>query len=213
MVDGPIKTFSVAFAEREANELAYARIVARRIGTDHHEVVVDARGVLRCAAALVWHEDEPIAHPSSVPLYFVSRSRAEHVKVVLTGEGSDETLAGYERYKRSLAELARRRTCTHGRARAAPRTRSRAASGACPVALASSAPHVPRIDRALELHVLRQLRRVPRSGSGSCWRPAAPRARPASPYAPSMAHFAARRAARCSTACCTWTSRRICTSC
>jgi asparagine synthase (glutamine-hydrolysing) len=47
----------------------------------------------------VWHEDEPIAHPSSVALYFVSRLAARHVKVVLTGEGSDETLAGYNRYR------------------------------------------------------------------------------------------------------------------
>ena len=51
---------------------------------------------------LVWHEDEPIAHPSSVALYFVSRLAAEHVKVVLTGEGSDESLAGYGRYRTTL---------------------------------------------------------------------------------------------------------------
>ena len=51
---------------------------------------------------LVWHEDEPIAHPSSVALYFVSRLAAERVKVVLTGEGSDETLAGYNRYRVTL---------------------------------------------------------------------------------------------------------------
>ncbi len=48
---------------------------------------------------LIWHEDEPIAWPSSVPLYFVSRLAAQHVKVVLTGEGSDELFAGYERYR------------------------------------------------------------------------------------------------------------------
>ena len=52
---------------------------------------------------LVWHEDEPIAHPSSVPLYFVSKLAGEHVKVVLTGEGSDELLAGYGKYPRALA--------------------------------------------------------------------------------------------------------------
>ena len=51
---------------------------------------------------LVWHEDEPIAHPSSVPLYFVSALAREHVKVVLTGEGSDELLAGYGKYPRAL---------------------------------------------------------------------------------------------------------------
>ena len=48
---------------------------------------------------MVWHEDEPIAHPSSVALYFVAKLASQHVKVVLTGEGSDETLAGYNRYR------------------------------------------------------------------------------------------------------------------
>jgi len=99
LVSEPIKTFSVAFAEREANELAYARLVATRFGTDHHEIVVSPDQFLGALPKLVWHEDEPIAHPSSVALNFVSRLAAEHVKVVLTGEGSDETLAGYNRYR------------------------------------------------------------------------------------------------------------------
>src|SRR5690606_18700214 len=51
---------------------------------------------------LIWHEDEPIAHPSSVPLHFVSALARRHVKVVLTGEGSDELLGGYGRYPRAL---------------------------------------------------------------------------------------------------------------
>jgi asparagine synthase (glutamine-hydrolysing) len=103
---GPgIKTFSVAFAEREANELAYARLVARRFQTDHHEVLVSAAEFFGALPRLLWHEDEPIAHPSSVPLYFVSRLAADHVKVVLTGEGSDETLAGYGRYRTTLSNL------------------------------------------------------------------------------------------------------------
>lgn len=99
LVDEPIKTFSVAFAEREANELAYARLVAQRFGTDHHEIVVGADDFFGALPKLVWHEDEPIAHPSSIALNFVSRLAAERVKVVLTGEGSDETLAGYNRYR------------------------------------------------------------------------------------------------------------------
>jgi len=99
LVDEPIKTFSVAFAEREANELAYARIVSERYRTDHHEVVVSPQDFFGALPQLVWHEDEPIAHPSSIALNFVSRLAAERVKVVLTGEGSDETLAGYNRYR------------------------------------------------------------------------------------------------------------------
>lgn len=99
MVDEPIKTFSVAFAEREANELSYARMVSDRYKTDHHEVVVSPQDFFGALPKLVWHEDEPIAHPSSIALNFVSRLAAERVKVVLTGEGSDETLAGYNRYR------------------------------------------------------------------------------------------------------------------
>jgi asparagine synthase (glutamine-hydrolysing) len=103
--DGPIKTFSVAFAEREANELRYARLVAQRYRTDHHEVVVSPAEFFAALPKLVWHEDEPLAHPSSVALYFVSRLAAEHVKVVLTGEGSDETLGGYGRYPITVYNL------------------------------------------------------------------------------------------------------------
>ena len=102
LIDQPVNTFSVAFAEREANELQYARLVANRYRTKHREVVVTPAEFFRELPKLVWHEDEPIAHPSSVALYFVSRLAAQHVKVVLTGEGSDETLAGYGRYRSTV---------------------------------------------------------------------------------------------------------------
>jgi len=105
MVDEPIKTFSVAFAEREANELAYARIVAEAYKTNHHEVVVSPEEFFNALPKLVWHEDEPLAHPSSVALYFVSLLASQHVKVVLTGEGSDELLAGYGRYRKTILNL------------------------------------------------------------------------------------------------------------
>jgi asparagine synthase (glutamine-hydrolysing) len=106
MVSDPIKTFSVAFKEREANELEYARLVARTFRTDHHEVMVSPEDFFGALPRLVWHEDEPLAHPSSVALYFVSRLASEHVKVVLTGEGSDEMLGGYERYYKTIYNLA-----------------------------------------------------------------------------------------------------------
>jgi asparagine synthase (glutamine-hydrolysing) len=105
LVDDPIKTFSVGFAEREANELGYARVVAKAFRTDHHEVVVTPEQFFGALPTLVWHEDEPIAHPSSVALNFVSRLAAERVKVVLTGEGSDETLAGYGRYTKTILNM------------------------------------------------------------------------------------------------------------
>jgi asparagine synthase (glutamine-hydrolysing) len=106
MVSEPIKTFSVAFAEREANELKYARLVAEKYKTYHHEILVTPEQFFGALPKLVWHEDEPLAHPSSVALYFVSQLAAKHVKVVLTGEGSDELLAGYARYRKTIYNLA-----------------------------------------------------------------------------------------------------------
>ena len=100
MIDRPLRTFSVAFEERAFNELEYAREVARAIGAEAHEVVINDRDFFGALPRLVWHEDEPIAHPSSVPLYFVSALARQHVTVVLTGEGSDELLAGYGKYPR-----------------------------------------------------------------------------------------------------------------
>jgi len=105
MVSEPIKTFSVAFAEREANELEYARLIAEAYKTDHHEILVSPEQFFDALPRLVWHEDEPLAHPSSVALYFVSQLASQHVKVVLTGEGSDELLAGYGRYRRTMLNL------------------------------------------------------------------------------------------------------------
>jgi asparagine synthase (glutamine-hydrolysing) len=98
----PLQTFSVAFADRAFNELEFARQVSSAIGAEAHEVVIDAPQFFDALPRLIWHEDEPLAHPSSVPLYFVSELARRHVKVVLTGEGSDELLAGYGKYPRAL---------------------------------------------------------------------------------------------------------------
>jgi asparagine synthase (glutamine-hydrolysing) len=102
MIDRPLQTFSVAFEERAFSELTWAREVAQAVGAEGHEVVIGAEQFFEALPKLVWHEDEPIAHPSSVPLYFVSALAREHVTVVLTGEGSDELLAGYGKYPRAL---------------------------------------------------------------------------------------------------------------
>jgi len=101
-INRPVDTFSVAFADRRFSELEYARTVARAIGANAHEIVIDDNGFFAALPRLVWHEDEPIAHPSSVPLHFVSMLARQHVKVVLTGEGSDELLAGYGKYPRAV---------------------------------------------------------------------------------------------------------------
>jgi asparagine synthase (glutamine-hydrolysing) len=99
MLEEPIRTFSVGVPDADANELPYARLVARAVGAVHREVVVRPEEFFDALPRLVRHEDEPIAFSSSVPLYFVSRLAAEDVKVVLTGEGADELFLGYHRYR------------------------------------------------------------------------------------------------------------------
>ena len=163
MIDRPLQTFSVAFKDRAFNELEYAREVAHAIGADPHEVVIDDRDFFGALPRLVWHEDEPIAHPSSVPLYFVSALAREHVTVVLTGEGSDELLAGYGKYPRVAwnwrAGTIYERMVPARSARARSRQPScRAAGTRRPLC----APVVPGDGPHAGVDVLRQLRR--RSG-------------------------------------------------
>jgi len=97
-----IQTFSVGYGEEEFSELRYAREVAEHIRSDHHEVRLQREDFFSSLPRLIWHEDEPIVWPSSVSLYWVARLARESVTVVLTGEGSDETLAGYTRYAWTL---------------------------------------------------------------------------------------------------------------
>jgi len=99
---GPLQTFSVGYEEYAYSELPYARAVAKYLSADHHEVLLSRKDFFASLPRLIWHEDEPIVWPSSVALYFVSQLARQHVTVVLTGEGSDETLAGYTRYAWTL---------------------------------------------------------------------------------------------------------------
>ena len=96
---GRLQTFAVGYQEAPFSESNYAAKVARTLETDHREIVVTAGQFFDALPGLIWHEDKPITWPSSISLYFVSRLAAEHVKVVLTGEGSDELFGGYERYR------------------------------------------------------------------------------------------------------------------
>ncbi|MCU1349572.1 MAG: asparagine synthase (glutamine-hydrolyzing), partial [Acidobacteria bacterium] len=93
----PVKTFSIGFEEGEYDETSYARDVARRFGTDHHEEVVrpDALAIL---PELVRHYGEPMADSSAIPTWYVSRLASRHVKMVLSGDGGDELFAGYTSY-------------------------------------------------------------------------------------------------------------------
>lgn len=97
-----IQTFAVGYGEEEFSELPYARQVATHLRSQHHEVRLSREEFFGSLPQLIWHEDEPVVWPSSVSLYFVARLARERVTVVLTGEGSDETLAGYSRYAWTL---------------------------------------------------------------------------------------------------------------
>ncbi len=101
-----VETFSVGYTEAGYSELPYARAVAKHINSLHREVLLSRQDFFDSLPKLIWHEDEPIAWPSSVPLYFVAELARSRVKVVLTGEGSDETLGGYSRYAFTMKNTA-----------------------------------------------------------------------------------------------------------
>ncbi len=97
----PVKTFTIGFKEAAYSELDDARRVARHLGTDHHELIVDPDAV-SLLHKLAWHFDEPFADSSAVPTFLVSELASRHVKMVLTGDGGDEMFGGYDRYLRLL---------------------------------------------------------------------------------------------------------------
>jgi asparagine synthase (glutamine-hydrolysing) len=94
----PVRTFSVGFEESEYSELPYARAVERRFATEHHELIVRAEQMVCELPRLVTFRGEPLAEPTDVALYLLSRLASESVKVVLAGEGGDELFAGYPKY-------------------------------------------------------------------------------------------------------------------
>jgi asparagine synthase (glutamine-hydrolysing) len=94
----PIKTFSVGFGESAYNELAYAKVVADMFRTDHHELMVSQSQIMDHLPALVRFRDAPVAEPSDIPIYLLSVEARKTVKMVLTGEGSDEFLGGYPKH-------------------------------------------------------------------------------------------------------------------
>ncbi len=102
MVTGRVKTYAVGYREARFSELSYAAEVARHLDTEHREISIGRQDFFDAVPRLVWHEDQPMCWPSSVSLYFVSKLASDEVKVVLTGEGSDELFGGYERYAWNL---------------------------------------------------------------------------------------------------------------
>ena len=97
----PVKTFSIAFANDDFNEARYARLVANRFGTDHHELVVEPN-ILETVETLTSSLEEPFGDSSMLPTYYVSCMARKHVTVALSGDGGDEIFAGYDRYAINL---------------------------------------------------------------------------------------------------------------
>ena len=103
-----VKAFSVGYRglgrkDAQSNEFGFARLAAEAFVAEHHEYHLSAAEFGDFAPELVWRLDEPMADPSAIPLYFLSRLAREHITVVLSGEGADEILGGYNIYRRMLS--------------------------------------------------------------------------------------------------------------
>ena len=96
--DRPVKTFSIGFKESSYNELKYARAVAKKYQTEHHEFTIEANA-LELTEKLTRHLDEPFGDFSIFPTYLVSKMARDHVTVCLSGDGGDELFAGYDTYR------------------------------------------------------------------------------------------------------------------
>ena len=94
----PVQTFTIGFNESDYSEIEDARIVARHLGTDHHEMIVQP-SALEILPDLVQHFDEPFGDSSAIPTYYVCQAARQHATVALSGDGGDEVFAGYTRYQ------------------------------------------------------------------------------------------------------------------
>jgi len=101
----PVKTFSVGFAETAYSELQHARTIAELFRTEHHELMASQAHLLEHLPALTRFRDAPVAEPSDIPIFLLASEARRTVKMVLTGEGSDEVLGGYPKhiYERYVA--------------------------------------------------------------------------------------------------------------
>ena len=94
----PVKTFSVGFEEERFSELPYARAVADKYNTEHHEFTLTYGDIPTTLEHMIAHFGEPLADPSALPMYHLARETRKHVTVALNGDGGDDTFAGYQRY-------------------------------------------------------------------------------------------------------------------
>jgi asparagine synthase (glutamine-hydrolysing) len=93
----PVKTFAIGFRDQDFNEAPYARMVAQKFGTEHHELIVEP-DVLETVQTITSSLEEPFGDSSMLPTYYVSCLARKHVTVALSGDGGDELFAGYDRY-------------------------------------------------------------------------------------------------------------------
>lgn len=98
LTDAPVRTYSVGFRDTTSSELPYAQIVAEKYETDHHELVLEEDDFADHLEKLTWIRDSPLSEPADVPLYLLSKMARQDVKVLLSGEGSDELFGGYPKY-------------------------------------------------------------------------------------------------------------------
>ena len=99
----PVTTCSIGFTDQRYDEAVEAAKFAKTLGANHFEHTVQPRA-LDLLPKLAWHYDEPFADSSAVPTYYVSNVARQHVTVVLSGDGGDESFAGYRRYKLDMRE-------------------------------------------------------------------------------------------------------------
>jgi len=99
--DVPVKTFSIGFPEADFTETRYARLIAKRFGTEHEEFIVEP-SAMEILPRLVWHFDQPYADSSALPVFYVSQMARQRVTVALNGDGGDEFFGGYEHYRAVL---------------------------------------------------------------------------------------------------------------
>lgn len=98
-----LHTFSAGFGDERVDETQWARMAAKIVGSDHHETVITAKDFEQDWARLSWHRDSPLSEPADVAVYRLAELARQHVKVVLSGEGSDELFGGYPKYRYARA--------------------------------------------------------------------------------------------------------------